>query len=89
MQQDYDEVYDTKVSRPYGNSKLGFIVGPIFILLGIVAIICTIVELYKGVYNQDKAQRNNQFVFTWDENPFWPSYGKGFWVGLIVCWEQK
>ena len=22
--------------------------------------------------------------FIWTENPFWPSYGKGVWVGLIV-----
>ena len=22
--------------------------------------------------------------FIWTENPFWPSYGKGVWIGLLV-----
>lgn len=84
MQHDYDERYDTRVSRPYGNSKIGFIFGSLFLLIGAVAIVVTIIDLFRGVYNQNTRQPLNDFVYTWDENPIWPSYGKGFWIGLIV-----
>jgi hypothetical protein len=81
---DYDEEYDTKVSRTYGNGKIGFIFGPLMIFLGAVGIAITVADLYRGVFNRNLTQGDIKFVFTWDENPIWPTYGKGFWVGLIV-----
>ena len=81
---DFDEVYYTKLNSAYSDKKLGFIFGPLFLFLGLISIIVTIVELFRGIYNQDLKQNNNEFIYTWDENPFWPSYAKGFWVGLIV-----
>ena len=81
MEHDYDEIYETRVSRPYGRSKVGFMFGPILICLGVISLVMTITDLYRGVYTL--AQVPN-LTYTWDENPIWPSYGKGFWVGLIV-----
>jgi hypothetical protein len=72
------------VSHTYGNGKIGFIFGPLLIFLGLVGIGITVADLYRGVFNQDMTQTKVQFVFSWDENPIWPTYGKGFWVGLIV-----
>jgi hypothetical protein len=84
MEHDYDEYYDTKVSRPYARSKLGFAMGSLIIFIGLAELIISIVDMYVSQYNYGQAQSNFAFVYTWDENPFWPSYAKGFWVGLIV-----
>ena len=84
MTQDYDEYYDTKVSRSYGNSKMGLILGVPLIIIGLLDIAFTLTDLFVSNYNQAGTQRNPVLVYTWDENPFWPTYAKGFWVGLIV-----
>ena len=84
MVEDYDEYYDTKVSRSYASSVIGHIFGSILIFLGLCSIVITLVDMYLSNYNQLQSQTDNTKVYTWDENPFWPTYGKGFWVGLIV-----
>jgi len=84
MQHDYDEYYDTKVSRPYGNSKAGCLFGITLFLLGLAMIGITVADLVTANYNQ-MSTSSFAYTYVWDENPFWPSYGKGFWVGLIVC----
>jgi len=84
MLHDYDEYYDTKVSRPYGNSKVGGVLGFLLVLVGLAQIGITIADMFRGPFTQDRTQTNSDFVYTWDENPFWPSYGKGFWVGLVL-----
>lgn len=81
MEHDYDEIYETRVSRPYARSKLGYMLGPVLICIGVVALVMTITDLYRGIYNLNN---DPNFVYVWDENPIWPAYGKGFWVGLIV-----
>ena len=84
MLHDYDEYYDTKVSRPYQSSRIGMVFGVIFIILGLIDLILTVIDLYITNFNIGQSQRNANLVYTWDENPFWPTYGKGFWVGLLV-----
>ena len=86
MEHDYDEYYDTKVSRPFARSKLGFAFGSLIILIGIADIVMSICDLYLAAYNFGGNQPNPGLVFTWQENPFWPSYAKGFWVGLVVSY---
>ena len=49
-----------------------------------MSIILNISELYTTVYNQNGGQTDSTKVYTWDENPIWQSYGKGFWIGLVV-----
>ena len=85
MEHDYDEKYDTKISRLYGRSRAGFAFGSIVMLIGAIDIIISICEMYTTQFNLGQVQTDTSLVYTWDENPFWPSYGKGFWVGLIVC----
>jgi len=84
MQHDYDEYYDTKVSRPYGKSKLGCLLGCIMVFIGAAELSVTIADMFVSEYNLNYAQSSAAFVYTWDENPFWPTYGKGFWVGLVL-----
>jgi hypothetical protein len=84
MQHDYDDYYDTRVSRPYGLSRAGVLFGLVIIFIGVADIVITIVDMYVTNFNQGQSQTVLTSVYTWDENPFWPSYGKGFWVGLVV-----
>jgi hypothetical protein len=84
MEHDYDEYYDTRVSRPFARSKIGLLFGLAILFVGLLDIILTIVDLYVSIYNFGQTQTNNDLVYAWDENPIWPTYGKGFWVGLIV-----
>jgi len=84
MLHDYDEYFDTKVSRPYGNSKVGGVLGTLLGFIGLVELAITIADMFHGPFTKDKTQTDANYVYTWDENPFWPSYGKGFWVGLIL-----
>jgi hypothetical protein len=88
MEHDYDEYYDTKVSRPYARSNVGLIIGVALAFVGIADIVMTVVDLYVSQYNRGQTETNPDRVYTWDENPFWPSYGKGFWVGLIVSFTH-
>ena len=81
---DYDTYYDTKISRTYAKSKLGYIAGFFILFTGCVNIVLTIADLFLTNYNQEGRQTASDYVYTWDENPIWPTYGKGFWVGLIV-----
>jgi len=53
------------------------------IALGLAMIGITIADLCAANYNQ-LSTSSFASTYVWDENPFWPSYGKGFWVGLIV-----
>jgi len=80
---DYDEYYDTVVNRSYGYTKLAALIGLSLVLVGCADIAITIVDMYVSNYNQGGTAGSN-YVYTWDENPFWPTYGKGFWVGLVV-----
>jgi hypothetical protein len=84
MEHDYDENYDTKISRLYGRSHIGWSFGSLVTLIGVFDIVVSIVEMYTSQFNFGQSQKDPSMVYTWDENPFWPSYGKGFWVGLIV-----
>jgi len=84
MLHDYDNYFDTKVSRPYGGSKVGGIMGFLFAFLGLAELALTIADMFTGPFTQNRTQTNVGYVYTWDENPFWPSYGKGFWVGLVL-----
>ena len=81
---DYDTYYDTKISRTYATSKLGYTAGSFIVFTGCANIALTIADLFLTNYNQDGRQTATDSVYTWDENPIWPTYGKGFWVGLIV-----
>jgi len=81
---DYDQYFDTKISRTYGIKKFGLITGVVLFLIGISEIVVSVVDLLKTNFNQDGAQQNKASVYTWDENPFWPTYGKGLWVGIFV-----
>lgn len=78
---DYDQYYDTKTSRYYGNLKFGIVTGTIISLIGLADIIITLIDLFVTNYNQ---AANPEFIYTFDENPLWSTYGKGFWVGIIV-----
>jgi hypothetical protein len=70
MEHDYDEIFETRVSRPYGRSKVGYMFGPVLICIGVVALVMTITDLYRGVYNLNT---DSDFVYVWDENPIWPT----------------
>jgi hypothetical protein len=89
MEHDYDEYYNTKVSRPYGRSCVGYLLGGAMIFISIVEIAFTIADLFHSNFNQNMQQQNIDYVYTWDENPIWPTYGKGLWVGLIVSLNMK
>ncbi len=81
---DYDQYFDTKISRSYGITKFGLITGILIFFIGITDVAISLVDLFITNYNQDGNQQNKAFVYTWDENPFWPTYGKGLWVGIFV-----
>jgi len=53
------------------------------IFLGMAMVGITLADMFASNYNQ-LSTSSAASTYVWDENPFWPSYGKGFWVGLIV-----
>jgi hypothetical protein len=80
---EYDREYDTRTNSRYGDLLIGLVAGLLFILLGLASIILTIYDLDRGIYN-DNRQAAVADTLTLTENPFWPTYGKGFWVGLLM-----
>ena len=81
---DYDEYFETKISRSYGNTYFGLFTGFAIFFIGFADVVVTLIDLFKTNYNQNGAQTNNLYVYTWDENPLWSTYGKGLWVGIFV-----
>ena len=67
MEHDYDEYYDTKVSRPFARSKMGFALGALIAFIGFFDIILTVLDLYITQYNMGNSQNNAGLVMTWDE----------------------
>lgn len=81
---EYDPLYDTRTSSRYGRSRIGLFAGIIQILVGIALAALTLADMDVGFYNNNKQAQSLETTFIWTENPFWPTFGKGLWVGLIV-----
>ena len=93
---EYDEYYNTRVSRVWAVSWFPYIIGILFIIFGIVAIIVNSIDLGQGVVKDPKFHNPNNRRLTsavlnppniassWHENSIWPTIGKGIWYGLLV-----
>jgi hypothetical protein len=80
---EYDPQYDVRANNKYFSSKIGLIGFLLLFFIGIMQITFTLIDMDWGVYNLQKKAIPRQSLI-WTENPFWPTYGKGFWVGLIL-----
>ena len=78
---EYDDYYDTRADSRYSGSLIGLLGGIVLILCGLAIIVFSVVDLNIGVYNQNRLAAGS---LVWTENPFWPTYGKGLWVGSLV-----
>lgn len=78
---EFDPIYDTRTDKHYGFSRIGLI-GILKIILGIALIGLCIGDMNDGAYRSVNFFGGR--VLTWSENPWWPTYGKGIWVGLMV-----
>ncbi len=78
---EYDDFYDTRADSRYSDSLIGLIGGLALIICGICLIVFSIIDLDFGVYNEAQQSATSM---VWTENPFWPTYGKGIWVGLVM-----
>lgn len=83
---EYDPFYDTRTNSSYGSSYYGLIGGILISLVGSFLVALTLVDLEWGVYNGNKIISQNN-VLLWTENPIWPTYGKGIWVGSLVIFS--
>lgn len=74
---EYDPYYDTRASSRYAWSHIGLVTGLILFVIGVVLIGLGAADMDYGIYNLNKAAAfNNNLI--WTPNPFWPTYGKGF-----------
>lgn len=78
---EFDPIYDTRTAVYFGHSRIGLI-GILKILIGIALIGLCIGDMNDGIYRSTNFLGGR--VLTWSENPWWPTYAKGVWVGLIV-----
>ncbi|RNA02560.1 hypothetical protein BpHYR1_012272 [Brachionus plicatilis] len=78
---EFDPIYDTRTDKHYGFSRIGLI-GILKIILGIALIGLCIGDMNDGAYRSVNFFGGR--VLTWSENPWWPTYGKGIWVGLML-----
>lgn len=72
MDRDYDEYYNAKVNRRFSRNPLSFVIPLILIITSLFMIAITLTDMYVSMYNFGQTQTNSNFVYTWDENPFWP-----------------
>ncbi|KAL7671288.1 hypothetical protein ACOME3_006189 [Neoechinorhynchus agilis] len=82
-----DSAYRTKTVPSWVRSPAGPALGCIIASLGVIAIAFSITNLVRGRATMDLTLPSNSFpqlIGTWTGNPFWPSAGKGIWVGLLL-----
>ncbi|CAF0724953.1 unnamed protein product [Brachionus calyciflorus] len=78
---EYDPIYDTRTNYVFGCWRIGLLGIPL-ILLGIVLAGLCIADMNDGAYRSSNLFGNR--VIAWSENPWWPTYAKGVWVGLML-----
>jgi len=72
----YDPYYETKVNPRWGRIPIGSVLGALLILIGLAAIAFTLSDLTSGMTPVNGS--------AWQENSYWPTIGKGLWVGAIL-----
>jgi hypothetical protein len=98
---EYDEYYNTRVARPWSRLYMPFCLGVTLILLGLFSLIFSCVDFARSAVMNPftsnpnyltvgiPASEDASLAATWQENSMWPTLGKGFWVGLLVSFENK
>lgn len=76
----FDPYYETKINPRWGRLPIGSVFGYILIFLGLLSFTFCVVDLAQGVPPVLES--------VWQENPFWPTLGKGLWVGALVLIKQ-
>jgi len=72
----YDPYYETKVNTRWGRIPIGSVMGSLLVLIGFAAIAFTLSDLCGGMSVINGS--------VWQENAYWPTIGKGLWVGAIM-----
>lgn len=80
---EYDPKYDVRTNYKYKTSWVARYVWPLLFFIGIMQIMFTLIDMDWGVYNLNKRASGLDNIL-WTPNPFWPTYGKGLWIGLLV-----
>jgi hypothetical protein len=93
---EYDEYYNTRVSRPWSQLVMPYCLGSLLIILGTLSLIFSCVDFARSAvmmpfYNNPNYNtvgvmpgEDSGLAATWQANSIWPTLGKGFWVGLLV-----
>jgi hypothetical protein len=72
----YDFYYETKVNPRWGRIPVGSVMGSLLVILGFASIAFTLSDLTAGMTMVNGS--------AWQENSYWPTIGKGLWVGAIM-----
>lgn len=93
---EYDEYYNTRVARPWSHIYAPILIGSLLIVSGLFSLIFSCIDFADSAvmmpyYNNPNYANvllpqieSPNLAATWQGNAFWPTLGKGFWVGLLV-----